>query len=201
MSERVPFPENVPGDFYVEDGCCTACGMPTTEAPELFAYAPDGHCYVRRQPSSENEMRKMVGAFTVQDVGCIRYKGRDRVVQIRLIRAGEGDQCDHLPRDLAGNSVKAWPAVRIAAAISTGLWLFTSLAGISGIQGISEQHLPGFPNDGQLRLYVFAPLLGLIGSAAILGFAKRLPSGARRVGLVISFIALLAVFMMFGGGV
>ncbi len=47
-SERMPFPKNVPGDFYVEDGCCTSCGMPTTEAPELFAYAPDGHCYVRQ---------------------------------------------------------------------------------------------------------------------------------------------------------
>jgi len=165
-------------------------------------------------------MREMVGAFTVQDVGCIRYKGRDRVVQIRLIRAGEGDQCDHLPRDLACNSalqphemksttqgsseaapVKAWPTVRIAAAISTGLWLLMSLAGISGIQGIHEQHVAGFPNDGQLRLYVFAPLIGLVGSAAILGFAKRLPSQARRVGVVISFLALLAVFMMFGGGV
>jgi len=100
VSERIPFPENVPGDFYVEDGCCTSCGMPTSEAPELFAYAPDGHCYVRKQPSSAKETWQMIGAFTVQDVGCIRYKGKNRVVQIRLIGAGEGDQCDHLSRDL-----------------------------------------------------------------------------------------------------
>ena len=42
----------------------------------------------------------MIGAFTVQDVGCIRDKGTNRVVQIRLIGTGEGDQCDHLPSDL-----------------------------------------------------------------------------------------------------
>ena len=45
-------------------------------------------------------MRQMIGAFTVQDVGCIRYKGSNRVVQIRLVAAAEGDQCDHLPVDL-----------------------------------------------------------------------------------------------------
>ena len=100
MPERIPFPENVPGDFYVENGCCLSCGMPTTEAPELFAYAPDGHCYVKRQPSSAGEMRQMIGALTVQDLDCIRYKGKNRVVQIRLIGVGAGDQCDHLPRDL-----------------------------------------------------------------------------------------------------
>jgi len=51
----------------------------------------------------------MIRAFTVQDVGCIRYKGKNRVVQIRLIGAGEGDRCDHLPSDLSSlnDEVKA----------------------------------------------------------------------------------------------
>ena len=100
MAERIPFPENAPGDFYVEDGCCLSCSMPTTEAPDLFAYAAVGHCFVRRQPSSAKEMHQMIQAFAVQDVACIRYKGKNRVVQIRLIGTGEGDQCDHLPADL-----------------------------------------------------------------------------------------------------
>jgi hypothetical protein len=30
MVERIPFPENAAGDFYVEDGCCLSCWMPTT---------------------------------------------------------------------------------------------------------------------------------------------------------------------------
>lgn len=87
---RVPFAENVLGDFYVEDGCCTSCGMPSTVAPGLFSYALDGHCYVSKQPSSAIEIRQMIEAFEVQDIGCIRYKGKNRVIQIKLVASGEG---------------------------------------------------------------------------------------------------------------
>jgi len=97
---RVAFSHNVHGDFYVEDGCCTSCGMPSTVAPELFSYAPDGHCYVSKQPSSAIEVRQMIEAFEVQDIGCIRYKGKNRVIQIKLVASGEGDQCDSLDQDL-----------------------------------------------------------------------------------------------------
>lgn len=97
---RVPFAENVLGDFYVEDGCCTSCGMPSTVAPGLFSYALDGHCYVSKQPSSAIEIRQMIEAFEVQDIGCIRYKGKNRVIQIKLVASGEGDQCDGLDQDL-----------------------------------------------------------------------------------------------------
>jgi len=98
-------------------------------------------------------------------------------------------------------AMKAWPTVRIAAAVSTALWLFMSLMGISGMEGIRDQHVAGFPNGGQLRLYVVVPVIGLAGSAAILGFAKRLPSWVKCVGIGASFLALLPVYMMFGGGV
>jgi hypothetical protein len=106
---------------------------------------------------------------------------------------------ESLPNEPA--PVKAWPAGRLAAAVSTVLWRFMALIGISGIEGIRDQHVPGYPNDGQLRLYVVVPLIGLAGSGAILGFAKRLPSWARGIGMGISFFALLLVFMTFGGGV
>ncbi len=106
---------------------------------------------------------------------------------------------DGLPNEPA--HAKGWLAGRITAAVSTVLWLFMTLTGISGIEGIRDQHVPGYPNDGQLRLYVVIPLIGLTVSAAILGFSKRLPSWAKRMGLGISFLALLPVFMMFGGGV
>lgn len=98
-------------------------------------------------------------------------------------------------------SAKAWPAVRITAAVSTVLWLFMSLIGIFLIEGVRDQHVPGYPNDGQLRLYVVTPLIGLAVSAAMLGFSKRLPRWATRTGVGITFIALLPVFMTFGGGV
>ena len=44
-----PHPANVPGPFYVEDGCCLACGVWEQEAPGLLAWLPDAdvpHCYV-----------------------------------------------------------------------------------------------------------------------------------------------------------
>jgi hypothetical protein len=33
MADHQPHPANVPGDFYVEDGCCTMCEVPFAEAP------------------------------------------------------------------------------------------------------------------------------------------------------------------------
>lgn len=75
--------------------------MPFTVADDLFESSPDGHCYVSKQPSNAREMHRMIQAFEVQDVGCIRYKGSNRVIQIRLVAAGEAEQCDHLHRDLA----------------------------------------------------------------------------------------------------
>jgi hypothetical protein len=63
-------------------------------------FHPDGHCYVSKQPSSHAELHRMIQAFDVQDVGCLRYKGARRTIQIRLIASGEGDQCDQLDPDL-----------------------------------------------------------------------------------------------------
>jgi hypothetical protein len=38
----------------------------------------------------------MVAAFSVADMDCIRYKGTDRVIQLRLVQIGEERQCDQL---------------------------------------------------------------------------------------------------------
>jgi ferredoxin len=100
MTKRIAHTANVPGDFYVEDGCCLSCGMPTTVAADLFEYDNGGHCYVRKQPIAPDEIDRMVSAFQVQDVGCIRYKGSSRIVQIRLVESGEGEQCDLLDSEL-----------------------------------------------------------------------------------------------------
>ncbi len=74
--------------------------MPSTVAPGLFSYANDGHCFVSKQPSDGKEIFQMIQAFEVQDIGCIRYKGTNRVIKIKLIALGEGDQCDQLDHDL-----------------------------------------------------------------------------------------------------
>jgi hypothetical protein len=100
MPTKTPHLSNVAGDFYVEDGCCTSCNMPFSVAPDLFSSHPDGHCYVSKQPNIPAEVHRMTMAFEVQDVGCIRYKGQNRVIKILLIGKGEGDQIDHLDADL-----------------------------------------------------------------------------------------------------
>lgn len=42
-----------------------------------------------KQPLNAIEVRKMIEAFEVQDIGRIRYKGTNRVIQIKLIASGE----------------------------------------------------------------------------------------------------------------
>jgi hypothetical protein len=101
MLNLIPHPSNVPGDFYVENGCCISCNMPFTVADDLFSRdSSDGSCFVSKQPSNGREIYRMLNAFEVQDVGCIRYKGSSRVIKIKLIAMGEGDQCDQLDEDL-----------------------------------------------------------------------------------------------------
>ena len=95
MTSRLkPHPQNVDGPFYVENGCCTACGVPQHFAPELFAEDEEHHCFVRRQPQTVAETDAMIRVVATQELGCIRYRGADRETQRRLIEAGEGSQCD-----------------------------------------------------------------------------------------------------------
>jgi hypothetical protein len=104
MAKHQPHPANVPGDFYVEDGCCTMCEVPFAEAPELFGTVQDPkgypHCFVKRQPESPVELEQMLSAVRCAELKCIRYRGSDRVLQLRLIGDGEGEICDGLPADL-----------------------------------------------------------------------------------------------------
>lgn len=104
MAERIPHSANVPGDFYVEDGCCTMCEVPFAEAPDLFGTVQDPkgypHCYVKRQPETADELDQMLSAIRCAELQCIRYRGSDRVVQLGLVETGEGVICDGLPADL-----------------------------------------------------------------------------------------------------
>jgi hypothetical protein len=88
-ASRWVYPQNAPGDFYVENGCCTLCGVPWSEAPELFA-VDDKQCYVKRQPTNDAEVHKMISVMEIQELACIRYKGRDQAI-VEAIRADAGD--------------------------------------------------------------------------------------------------------------
>lgn len=92
-----PHPKNVSGDFYVEDGCCTACGIPEAEAPDHFTFDDANHCYVKKQPCTEAETDRMLEAMYVAELSCIRYRGRDPAIFARLGAMGEPDLCDFPP--------------------------------------------------------------------------------------------------------
>jgi hypothetical protein len=91
--------KNVPGDFYVEDGCCVNCGVPMTEAPDLIRFDEDGleypHCYVYRQPTTPDELDQMLGAMSFQEVGCIRYCGTNREILESFAAMGASAYCDY----------------------------------------------------------------------------------------------------------
>lgn len=83
---------NVVGDFYVEDACCTLCGVPWVTAPELFGgFEPDGsvldateHCWVKRQPESDAELAAMIDTMSAQEFDCIRYGGKEPAIVERI---------------------------------------------------------------------------------------------------------------------
>lgn len=94
-----PHPLNVNGDFYVEDGCCTACDVPQTEAPDLFGMISDPyyHCFVKRQPQSESEHDRMLSAIACAELQCIHYRGNDSSIISRLSAMDEMEICDTTP--------------------------------------------------------------------------------------------------------
>lgn len=100
MSTRPRFHLNVVGPFYVEDGCCTLCGIPGAEAPDLFAEA-ESHCYVRRQPVTAEEHERMFSAIACADLECIRYAGDDPAQLEQLALRGAAGVCDAMPPHIA----------------------------------------------------------------------------------------------------
>jgi len=96
-TRRPPHPANVPGPFYVEDGCCLACGVWEGEAPGLLAWLPDPdipHCHVARQPETDAEFGQMMSAMQFGEVDCIRVRNCKPDWARRLREAGLGDQID-----------------------------------------------------------------------------------------------------------
>lgn len=101
----VPHPANVPGPFYVVDGCCMACGVWEIDAPGLLEWLPDvefPHCYVARQPVTDGELNMMVNAMRSNEVDCIRVRNCGPDWMARLLAEGLGEQIDLPPTKAAG---------------------------------------------------------------------------------------------------
>jgi hypothetical protein len=92
-----PHPNNVPGPFYVEYGCCTACDIPKSEAPEHFEYDGENQCYVSRQPQTPNELTTLIRVAWYAELQCIRYRGNDASVLRRFAELDLRDVCDNEP--------------------------------------------------------------------------------------------------------
>jgi hypothetical protein len=86
------------------------CEVPFSAAPDLFGVGldPTGfpHCFVKKQPETADEQDRMFLAIRLAEAGCIRYRGRERAVQQRLVEAGEGPACVDLPAELQRKSDK-----------------------------------------------------------------------------------------------
>ena len=94
--ERKPHPKNAPGPFYIENGCCMMCMAPHVQAPTLMGFDDsDGHCFVQKQPQTDEEIYRAIRAVRSAELQCLRYRGHDPDILRRLIEIGEGEACDH----------------------------------------------------------------------------------------------------------
>ncbi len=103
MENKRRFPaveENVNGDFYVEEGCCTMCGVPDAEAPTLFGgFDENGksthyQCFVKKQPETDKELEQMINVIAISEMGCIRYCGDNSEIKRQIIEMNETDKID-----------------------------------------------------------------------------------------------------------
>ena len=77
-------PHSVAGDFYVENQCCTSCGVPIHIAPNLIAEDESGHCYWKKQPSNRDELEQAIAVLRGQELGCHHYRGTDTSVLVQI---------------------------------------------------------------------------------------------------------------------
>ena len=69
------YPDNVEGNFYVDDSCI-ACGVCPDEAPGSFTMSDDGsHAYVYSQPEDETEIKACEEALDSCPVDAIGSDG------------------------------------------------------------------------------------------------------------------------------
>jgi hypothetical protein len=97
-----PDPSNAPGPFYVARGCCICCYAPEAEAPEMVVRNTGDYenCFFRKQPTTSEELDRVICAIEISCIPALRYAGNDPDVLRRLEEIGCADRCDPLiPQD------------------------------------------------------------------------------------------------------
>lgn len=148
-----PHPKNASGPFYVEFGCCTACDVPMVEAPGLFAYDSDNHCFVKRQPESSEEVTNAISAAWCAELQCIRYRGDDPDVLRRLAELDLRELCD------------VEPPANIVPLIRNHVTFVTNLDSAARLAGRFREYLTSLNTDG-LREFRFRAIQESDDSAA-----------------------------------
>lgn len=95
----LPYPKNVPGDFYVQNNHCITCEAPYHEAPDLMAHDKEGsypHCYFKKQPETPEEVERAISACQVSCVQAVRYAGKNPKILKRFQELDAADSCDEL---------------------------------------------------------------------------------------------------------
>lgn len=82
-----PHPKSAPGDFYVVNGECLACGVPHVVAPDLVGWADEqmAHCFWKKQPETPTELERAIAVLEAQELGCHRYAGTDPAILNRVL--------------------------------------------------------------------------------------------------------------------
>jgi len=96
MTDQTPkaYPENAPGDFYVQKDECIICRAPESVAPDLIGFYEDpsgvgapSHCYFKKQPQTIDEINRAVQAVEANCCGSYRYAGSSRDIKEKLKKA------------------------------------------------------------------------------------------------------------------
>jgi hypothetical protein len=155
---------DAPGDFYVVADDCICCEAPVPEAEGLLAMGVDEtcseRCYVKRQPTTDDEVEKMIDAMSVSCVRALRYRGNCPRVLARLKTRGQAHQADVLHQRQA--SVTSAP-VRVRPRWSIRFAWLVFLAGTVVSYFLTA---PWLPRDEAMQLW-FCMTVG-IGAIAYL---------------------------------
>jgi hypothetical protein len=120
-------PKSAPGDFYVVNHGCAACGAPHAVAPDLIGWADDEeyHCIWKKQPENEQELEQAFAAFDASEVECYRYAGDDPRIVAR-IGPDFSDRCLPPPRPRPMETMRHYQEGPIAATAAFDLGLSVS---------------------------------------------------------------------------
>ncbi|WP_109125910.1 hypothetical protein [Dyella sp. C11] len=81
------------------------------------------------------------------------------------------------------------------------IWLLCSLLGLVLYGSVVSQHVPGYPDSGQMKFYVVVPVAMTLGSGLLVLLSKRLPTALIVLASGVQILVLLGWFFYGGGGV